>query len=186
MKNHFYALILMAVIVMGIIGTAGSAEGPASNVTPVITNVWFARMTQTSDSYVYELLPTGYVGLNDYGRMTFVTGAANLSTGDYAIIQETRNGTALLKALRLTKSGDSTPEYTLLTLELNKEDLAEPLDIPTGTDPGTTMVPQISSPSSPTSTTASAATATKAPAGMATILAGLCIAGFIGTLRLRR
>jgi hypothetical protein len=183
MKNHFYAPILIAVIVMGIIGTAGAAEEPASNVIPVITNVWFARMTETSDSYVYELLPTGYIGLNDYGRMTFVTGAANISTGDYAIVQETRNGTALLKALRLTKSGDSTPEYTMLTLELNKEDLAEPLDIPTGTETSITIVPQTTS---LTPATTPAAAATKAPAGIATILAGLCIAVFIGTYRLRR
>ena len=183
MKNHYPALILIAVIVIGIIGTASAAEVPAFNVSPVITNVWFARMTETNDSYLYELLPTGYIGLNDYGRMTFISGAANLSDGDYAIVQETRNGTALLKALRLTKSGNSTPEYTLLTLELNKEDLAEPLDIPTGTSIDTTTMPQTAS---PMSRTTPAATATKAPLGIATILAGLCIAGFIGVLRLRR
>lgn len=186
MKNHYRALLLMAVIVLGIIGTAGAAEEPASNVTPVITNVWFTRMTETNNSYLFEVLPTGYIGLNDYGRMTFVTGAANISTGDYAIVQETRNGTALLKVLHLTKSGNITPDYSLLTLELTEQDLAEPLDIPTGTDTRTTIVPQTSSPTSPISTTASAATATKAPAGMATILAGLCIAGFIGVLGQRR
>lgn len=182
MKNHYRALILIAVIVLAIVGTASAAEGAAFNGSAVITNVWFAKMTTTGDSYTFELLPTGYIGLNDYGRMTFITGAENVSTGEYAILQETPNGTALLKVLRLTRSGTVTPNYTLLTLELNKGDLAAPLDIPSGTETSTTILPV----TSPIPTTTTAATATKAPVGMATILAGLCIAGFIGTLSRRR
>jgi hypothetical protein len=181
--KHYPALILIAVVILGIIGTVSAAEEPAFNVSPVITNVWFAKIITTNDSFRYDVLPTGYIGLNDYGRMTFFTGSENISTGDYAIVQETRNGTALLKVLQLTKSGNITPDYTLLTLELNQEDLAEPLDIPTGTDTGTAAVQKTTS---PISTTAPMATATKAPVGMATILAGLCIAGFIGAHRLRR
>jgi hypothetical protein len=180
MKNHYHALLLIAAIVLGIIGTAGAAEEAASNLTPVTTNVWFARMTETNNSYLFEVLPTGYIGLNDYGRMTFVAGARNMSTGEYAIVQQTRNGTALLKVLRITKSGDIMPEYTMLTLELNDEDLVEPLQFPAETGTDKTTLSQAAS------TTTPVPIATKAPVSMATIMAGLCIAGFIGTLRLRR
>jgi hypothetical protein len=137
-------------------------------------------MIPNGNTYTFDILPTLYVGLNDYGRMTFITGAENISTGDYAIIQDTQKGTQLIKVIRLTTYGNLTPKYTILTLELNDEDLAEPLDIPFGFDTNTTSISQAAS------TTPAVPTATKAPVSMATIMAGLCIAGFIGTLRLRR
>ena len=187
MKIHYAGLIFIAVIVLLITGTVSAADQAASNSSAVFTNVWFAKMTSNGDSYTFELLPTGYVGLNDYGRMTFITGSENLTSGEYAIIQETPNGTALLKVLRISRSGTIAPNNTVLTLELNKEDLAVPLDIPTGVDNSTT-IQQAASPASTLvpAATATAAPTTKAPVGIATILAGLCIAGCIGALRLRR
>jgi hypothetical protein len=183
MKYQYHTLILVAVIVLGIVGTVQAADDPAFNSSGVISNVWFTKIVNTNGTYTFDLLPTLYTGLNDYGRMTFVTGGENLSTGDYAIVQVTQNGTEILQVLQLTKYGTITPDYTILTLELTREDLAEPLYIPDGTGTDTTMAQEGSFPAQGTTP---AAAATRAPAGMATVLAGLCIAGFIGTLRLRR
>ena len=191
MKNHYHALVLIAVIVLGLCGTAHAAEGPAFNASPVLTNVWFAQMIKTNDTYTFALLPTGYVGLSDYGRLTFITGATDIPSGDYAILQVTRNGTKLIRSLKVTRYGNSTTEYMMLRLELNKEDLVEPLYFPDLAIPDHEITSQTLSLNTPqvppaTATNAPAATATKAPAGMATILAGLCIAGFIGVLNQRR
>jgi hypothetical protein len=183
MKNHYHTFVLIVVIVLGLCGTAYAAEGPAFNASPVVTNVWFAKMIKTNDTYTFKLLPTGYTGLSDYGRLTFITGATDIPSGDYALIQLTRNGTKLIRSLKVTRYGNSTTEYMMLRLELNKEDLVEPLYFPDLAIPD-----QVSTLQTPplNTTQVSPATTAKAPAGMATILAGLCIAGFIGTLRLRR
>jgi hypothetical protein len=89
-------------------------------------------MLQNGDTYSFEFLPTLFVGTNEYGRLTFVTGSENLTAGDYAVVQVTRNGTKLVQSLRLEKYGTAVPEYTMLTLELRKEELPEPLEISYG------------------------------------------------------
>lgn len=183
MKNHYPALVLIAVIVLGLCGIAQAADGPAFNASPVITNVWFAQMIKTNDTYTFALLPTAYTGLSEYGRLTFISGATDIPSGDYAIIQVTRNGTELIRSLKVTRYGNSTTDYMMLRLELNKEDLVEPLYFPDLAIPdreSTLQAQALNTTQVPQPTTA------KAPTGMAAILAGLCIAGFIGTLRPRR
>jgi hypothetical protein len=184
MKSQYSAFILIAVIVLGFAGAASAAGEPASKSNGVVSNIWFAKMTKTNGTYAFDVQPTLYTGLNDYGRMTFITGSENLSTGNYAILEETPKGLALLKVVQLTKPEMLNPDYTMLTLELTKEDLLEPLYIPDATGATSSLNVQVATPSP--STTPSPAATTKAPLSMVTILAGLCIAGVFGITRLRR
>jgi hypothetical protein len=190
MKTNLF--ILAVILFLAAAGTAGAAD-PQPAGTGVLTNVWFCKMLQNGDTYSFEFLPTLFVGTNEYGRLTFVTGSENLTAGDYAVVQVTRNGTKLVQSLRLEKYGTAVPEYTMLTLELRKEELPEPLEISYGPSVAATPAaePTVSVPSPESTAPAGTATtpipaATQSPQSLAILLAATGIAGIVSTLRMRR
>lgn len=178
-------LLTAAIILLAMAGTVSATE-PASTDAGVVTNVWFCKMTKSGNSYELEPLPTLYTGKNDYGRLTFITGANDLHTGDYALVQTTADGTELVESLTITKGGTETPEYTMLTLEFREDALPAPFEILgdpatylAGTTP--TVEPEITATALKTTPTTA-----KSPVSLLVIVIGLGIACILCVLRIRR
>lgn len=179
--------LLVLVILCALVGTAGASDTDLID-GPISTNVIFCKLHTVGDSYEFEPFMTLYQGQNEWGRHTFMTGAANLTPGDYALVQINDGKMEILDFVALDFTGTVTPAYTVLTLELREDDLAGPLGyfVPvssadagaTGSDP--------TDAADAAATAAPAATTAKSASGLPVVLAGLGIAGIFCAARIRR
>ncbi len=184
-KNVVICLSALVLLVLG--GFAGGA-GAEPVVAGNLTNVAFYRMVPAGDIYVLEPVPTLYTGVNDYGRLTFSAAVFNLSKGDYALGQITPEGTNLIQTMSIVPIGKVLHTYTILKLEVQKDQLAVPLEIvkePAASGASAGNVTGAAAQSGPTAA-ASVPAGTKAPLSPLTILAGIGIAGVACALYRRR
>jgi hypothetical protein len=186
-------VLLCTTVILLAFCAAACAETPLTSGSGAMTNVYFCKMTKVNETYELEPLPTLFTGQNDYGRYTFVSISQNLSAGDYAIVQETADGLKLVQSLSIEPTGSPAPEYTMLTLDLAKDELPATLvikDTAANTAvPATTQAPASAStvsgsaPASGTTVapagTAAQPAATQSPASPLAVLAGLGISGVL-------
>ncbi len=185
-------LITVMMVLLAFIGTVGAAELNMED-KGITTNVLFCKLIESGESRWLVPLPTHYMGINDYGRHTFITGAQNLTDGNYMIVQKTQNGTELIQYLKLEKKGDVNPVYTLLKLELHPDELPEPLQVVSTiqTDPTHTIAPPAdhavpsAEAAAPLPTTATPV-ANQSPVSPLMVLAGVGTAGLLCALRIHR
>jgi hypothetical protein len=177
-------IIITLCAVLILLASGGVVFAETTAASGVTTNVYFCKMTKVGEKYEFEPLPTQYTGENDYGRMTFVSTAPSLQSGDYAIVQDTPDGIKLIQSLKLEALGTPTPEYTLLTLELTKTDLPVPLEIIKDQSAATVTSPAATTPAStaaatPLTTSSASAnpTTAKSPLSPLTVLGALGLSG---------
>jgi hypothetical protein len=181
-------ILLISLFVVLIMSGAVCGESASPSDTGVTTNVIFGKMNNVGMEYEFQPFLTQYTGTNDWGRYTFVAGADNLEKGNYSLMQQTSSGLQLVQSYKIEPLGSATPEYVLLTLEVNKEDLPVPLQF-TGNSGITgisspvptpaALVTTSPAPSLTTVTTTAVPVPTKSPVSPFILLTALGIAGII-------
>jgi hypothetical protein len=139
MKKTVIVAISLLVVLMMSSAVCGESASPSD--AGITTNVIFGKMNTVGVNYEFQPILTQYTGTNDWGRYTFVAGTENLEKGNYTLMQQTPDGLQLVQSYKIDPLGSATPEYVLLTLEVNKEDLPVPLQFT-----GTSGIGGISSP----------------------------------------
>jgi len=186
MKKIAMVSVFLLVVLLTCSGV--SAVSSSSANTDVTTNVFFGKLDIDGANYSFEPFLTRYTGVNDWGRYTFVVGTDNLKTGNYSLMQQTPTGLQLVQSYKIESSGSGNPEYSLLTLEVNKDELPVPLTISENSGasassspaPTPAAIEPASTSSSPaTSTATSAPTPTKSPSSPLILLAAMGIAGIM-------
>lgn len=184
-------LSIILVILFALVGTVGATDAETIEY-PIQTNVIFCKLHLEGESYSFEPLLTLYEGRNDWGRHTFLTGAANLTPGDYALVQINDGKMDILNFLAVDYTGTVIPAYTLLSLQLRDDELAGPLGYYTQSAPSsdTPAVSDLPSTEITITITPGAAapmeTTAKSPVSPLMVLAGLGIAGLICAMRIRK